>query len=122
MAQLIRSLELQALGTEPFWSVEITSEGMTYRAPEHPDGIVFPYAAPAIEDSTVSFESSRTDAMPRTLKVSIHWRPCSDGMSDRRYLYASEAWLDHVECRIPEPDQTTPRRPGQRDHGNPIPR
>jgi len=97
MAQLIRSLELQALGTEPFWSVEITSEGMTYRAPEHPDGIVFPYAAPAIEDSTVSFESSRTDAMPRTLKVSIHWRPCSDGMSDRRYLYASEAWLDHVE-------------------------
>jgi uncharacterized membrane protein len=70
---------------------------MTYRAPEHPDGIVFPYAAPVVEDSTVSFESSRPDAMPHTLEVAIHWRPCSDGMSDRRYSYAAEVRLDAVE-------------------------
>ena len=97
MAQLLGSLDMQALGTEPFWSVEITSAGMTYRAPEHPGGIVFPYVAPAVNDSSVLFESSQQDALPRTLRLSIQRRPCSDGMSDRRYSYAAEAWLDGVQ-------------------------
>jgi uncharacterized membrane protein len=95
--ELLASRLLQALGNEPFWSVEITRQAIVYRTPDEPQGIVFPYAAPSGRAGGLVFESLRSDSAPRAIRVVIEPRECSDGMSDLRYRYASEVRLDSLE-------------------------
>ena len=92
-------LELQALGNEPFWSVEITRRRIVYRDPEHLDGISFPYMPPTTAGSRLVFETSRPDSAPHAIRVAIDQRTCTDGMSDLRYRYASEVRLDSLDLR-----------------------
>jgi uncharacterized membrane protein len=96
---LLASLELRALGNEPFWSVSIARDGIVYRDPDHADGVTFPYARPHSTDSALVFESSRTDTIVRAIRVSFRVAECSDGMSDLAYRYAAQVTLDHQQLR-----------------------
>jgi uncharacterized membrane protein len=96
---LLAGLELQALGNEPFWSVEISRNAIIYRDPEHLGGIPFPYAPPSGRAIGLVFESTRPDSTPRSIRVVIEQRECSDGMSDLRYRYASDVRLDSLVLR-----------------------
>ena len=97
--ELLGPLALHALGTEPFWSVEITRQRIVYRDPDHLDGFIFPYAPPTTAGSRVIFEASRPDSTPHLIRVAIEQRACSDGMSDVEYRYGSEVRLDSLELR-----------------------
>ncbi len=66
-----------ALGTEPFWSVEITDTRIAYNDAENRTvRVANPGARP-------SFNGRRY--VTRRLSVDVTATPCSDGMSDRRY-------------------------------------
>lgn len=66
-----------ALGTEPFWNIEVTADRIVYH---DADGRRISVANPGARPS---FNGERTV----TDRITIHAThvPCSDGMSDRRY-------------------------------------
>ncbi len=73
---------IRALGTEPFWGVDIGPDGMTYEGVDRPKEV-----APRGEVQlmgTMAVFSGATDK-GRTLKVTLIDTDCSDGMSDRLY-------------------------------------
>jgi uncharacterized membrane protein len=78
-------LPMQALGTEPFWAVEVTPGRLSYATPENQKGTEFP-ARRSIEGEaqvwTGTFEGSQF-----TLRIAPG--TCSDGMSDTVYDYTS---------------------------------
>ena len=73
---------VRALGTEPFWSVDITRDALVYtrvdqapqRAPNHG----------ATVQGTVATYATSTD-LQQALNVMLIATECSDGMSDRTY-------------------------------------
>ncbi|HEY9579221.1 MAG TPA: hypothetical protein VIR65_05090 [Rhizorhapis sp.] len=67
----------KALGTEPFWALQIENGKMTFQTPHGPTVI-----ATAIQAGP-SFNGWRYTSEP--LSVDITFAVCSDGMSDRRY-------------------------------------
>lgn len=76
---------LQALGTEPFWSVEVTGEGMTYTTPDLPAGAriaatTSPESGGQRYSGTLGGEAFGLLVTPGT---------CSDGMSDIVYPYTA---------------------------------
>jgi uncharacterized membrane protein len=75
----------QALGTEPFWAVEVTSGRLRYSTPENQQGSDFP-ARRAIEGDaqvwSATFEGSHF-----TLRIAPG--TCSDGMSDTVYAFTA---------------------------------
>lgn len=66
----------RALGTEPFWSLEIDGDRLTLKRPDHK-----PLIVRAEERSTVI--GRRYDAPAMRVDVRAMW--CSDGMSDNHY-------------------------------------
>ncbi|MBB3763839.1 META domain-containing protein [Sphingomicrobium lutaoense] len=87
----------RAIGTEPFWSLELdgremqfkTADGLSYREPVPP---VRPTAAGEV------FEGRR-------LVMVIEARSCSDGMSDRVYPNSVVVWFDQnrwTGCGAPQ--------------------
>lgn len=81
----IPELPMQALGTEPFWAVEVTPGRLSYSTPENQKGTEFP-SRRAVEGEaqvwTGTFEGSQF-----TLRIAPG--TCSDGMSDTVYDYTS---------------------------------
>ena len=73
---------LRALGTEPFWGVDITPESLTYSAVDHP-GLTTRNPGPTVQGTTAVYASSAADGS--TLVVTLIATECSDGMSDRVY-------------------------------------
>ena len=78
---------LRALGTEPFWALDIDSTGLRFTTPEDTSGMRFPPNAPTpVAGDTLVW-------MAETEMTAIHvriWREqCSDGMSDRAYPYTA---------------------------------
>jgi uncharacterized membrane protein len=73
---------VRALGTEPFWSVELTGTEMVYSAPEPPEQRA-PQPRPVLQGTTAAFESETADGT--RLKVTLVATECSDGMSDRTF-------------------------------------
>ncbi len=75
----------QALGTEPFWSVEVLPGKLRYSSPEQPDGITFAATATSL-GSAYRYAGTMTGA-----KVMLTITPgkCSDGMSDQTYAYTA---------------------------------
>ncbi|MEH6665088.1 MAG: hypothetical protein V7678_09560 [Brevundimonas sp.] len=73
---------LRALGTEPFWAVNIGDDGLVYSGVDRPEERA-PNAGPQMAGTTASW-SGRTDR-GRELDVTLIETPCSDGMSDRTY-------------------------------------
>lgn len=73
---------VRALGTEPFWSVELTGTEMVYAAPDTPEQRA-PQPNPVVQGTTASYEAETADGT--TLSVTLITTECSDGMSDRTY-------------------------------------
>ncbi len=77
--------KLVALGTEPFWSVEVLPVALRYSTPENIAGTVIP-AARRAEGSATIWTGTHGGA-PFALRLAPG--PCSDGMSDARYRYSA---------------------------------
>lgn len=75
-----------ALGTEPYWSIEVTPVHITYNAP---DGRRIRIANPGAVEATAG--SSYTT---RRISITARRQPCNDGMSDRRYRDTVQAVVD----------------------------
>jgi len=87
------SVTLEALGTEPFWNVEVTRRAIVYRDPENPR-VVFFADAGAMTEAGMTFHSSRADSTPGRIEIDILPGPCSDGMSDTQYPLSATVRLD----------------------------
>ncbi|RZJ05539.1 MAG: hypothetical protein EON89_03490 [Brevundimonas sp.] len=72
---------LRALGTEPFWSVELTGSEMIFSSPEEA-GLRAPQPAPVMQGTIAIYESA---VQSQEFKVTLTATECSDGMSDRTY-------------------------------------
>ena len=72
---------LRALGTEPFWSVELNGTEMIYTSPE-PGELRAPQPAPVMQGTIAIYENQVQD---QEFKVTLTATECSDGMSDRTY-------------------------------------
>ncbi|MFM5949530.1 MAG: COG3650 family protein [Novosphingobium sp.] len=83
LADPAKEKRYQALGTEPFWSVEIMPGKLRYSTPDNPDGIAFPASETAL--GTGTRYSGMMDG--KAFAVTIEPGPCSDGMSDTAYPY-----------------------------------
>ena len=78
---------LRALGTEPFWALDIDSTGLRFTTPDDSVGMRFPPNAPSpiAGDTLVWMAETETGA----IHVRIWPERCSDGMSDRAYPYTA---------------------------------
>jgi uncharacterized membrane protein len=72
---------LRAMGTEPFWSVELNGSEMIYTTPE-PAELRAPQPAPVMQGTIAIYESA---VQSQEFKVTLTATECSDGMSDRAY-------------------------------------
>jgi uncharacterized membrane protein len=79
-------LPLRALGTEPFWALDIDSNGLRFNTPDDTSGIRFPPVAPSTVGDTVVW-IGQTEST--SIEARVWPAKCSDGMSDREYPYAS---------------------------------
>ena len=73
---------VRALGTEPFWGVELTGTEMVYTAAEPPEQRA-PQPNPVVQGTTATYEAETADGTP--LRVTLIATECSDGMSDRTW-------------------------------------
>ena len=73
---------VRALGTEPFWSVELTGTEMVYTTPG-PIEQRAPKPVPVVQGTTATYETEMADGVE--LRVTLVATECSDGMSDRTY-------------------------------------
>ncbi len=73
---------VRAVGTEPFWSVDITRDGLTYTRVDQPTRRA-PNRGVTVQGTVATFATS-TD-IKEALNVTLIATECSDGMSDRTY-------------------------------------
>lgn len=73
---------LRALGTEPFWGLDITPATLTYTGVDRPEQAV-PNPGPEVMGTTAVYEAMVEGASAMT--VTLMATECSDGMSDRVY-------------------------------------
>lgn len=76
------SQPLRAIGTEPFWSVEITPETLAYSAVDS-SGMRADNPGPTLQGTTAVYAAAGGDGT--ALVVTLIATECSDGMSDRTY-------------------------------------
>ncbi len=77
----------KAIGTEPFWGVEISNSQIKYTTPEDPEGILFPATKPVrVMDANIKTYQSKSKA--GEIKITIAYGKCSDGMSDMDHNYS----------------------------------
>ncbi len=81
---------LRALGTEPFWAVEITPQDLAYSAVDAAD-VRAPNPGPTIQGTTAVYASATPDGA--ALVVTLIATECSDGMSDRVYPLTAKVEL-----------------------------
>ncbi|MBU1345917.1 MAG: hypothetical protein KKA16_03080 [Alphaproteobacteria bacterium] len=74
---------VRVLGTEPFWSVEITPQALHYTAVDNAEGVRATNAGPTIQGTTAVYAAAGADGT--ALVVTLIATECSDGMSDRIY-------------------------------------
>ena len=77
-------VRFRAIGTEPFWSVQVQDGTLTYSTPEMPDGLTVP--ATMRRSGEAMIHSATIDGKPLELEVTR--QTCSDGMSDTVYPLA----------------------------------
>jgi len=73
---------VRALGTEPFWSVELTGTEMVYTSPDPPEQRAR-QPEPVVQGTTATYEGET--AAGSAMRVTLIATECSDGMSDRIY-------------------------------------
>ena len=82
-----------ALGTEPFWSVEVTPGQLRYSTPEDIPGAIF--AAQRSADGASITYTGTLDGKAARLRIAAG--QCSDGMSDTVYAYRATFTLADLE-------------------------
>ncbi len=75
-----------AIGTEPFWALDIGEDGLRFTTPEDQTGIQWPAISPTSQGDTLHW-AGRTERAAVDARI---WKaPCSDGMSDRVWPYTA---------------------------------
>ncbi len=85
----------KAIGTEPFWSISISEDAITWTTPE--SKIQFPGSTPmqAMDANVKRYVSE--DGKGNRLEVQMVQKSCSDGMSDQDYAYQVKVQLVQKE-------------------------
>jgi len=78
--------DIDAVGTEPFWSVSIRKDALTLSRPDDPDVAAAP-GVPKIEAGKAVWTQA---AGGKPLVVTLTIGPCTDGMSDRTFPLAAQ--------------------------------
>lgn len=73
---------VRALGTEPFWGVDITPADIKYAGVDRPEQ-TGPNPGPTVNGTMATWETQT--AQGNTLEITLIATECSDGMSDRTY-------------------------------------
>lgn len=76
----------QALGNEPFWSVEVSDAQLRYSTPENQAGTAF--AAMRTSEGPATVWTGTLEGQSFVLRIAPG--TCSDGMSDTVYAYAAQ--------------------------------
>jgi len=98
--------DINALGTEPFWAVEVRETTLKFSRPGEAD-FVAPNPQPKVEGDTASWSSNG-------LSLTLTATSCSDGMSDRTYPWKAEAVYGGatlIGCAIKAEDLANAPRP-----------
>ena len=86
------SQPLRALGTEPFWSVEITKDAMVYTGVDR-DEQRAGNPQPVVQGTTAVYTAADDGT---AMVVTLIATECSDGMSDRLYPLTAKVELGEV--------------------------
>lgn len=80
----------KAVGTEPFWSIEISEKEVKFSELGNEKGIIFPN-----DNNDILYENMKLTYTNKTHMLTIDIKPgeCSDGMSEQRYSYKANVSL-----------------------------
>jgi uncharacterized membrane protein len=84
---------LRALGTEPFWSVDITKDAMVYTGIDREEQRAGD-PQPVVQGTTAVYTAATDDGT--AMVVTLIATECSDGMSDRIYPLTAKVELGEV--------------------------
>lgn len=73
---------IRALGTEPFWGVDLNGRDMVLTGVDRPE-LRLAQPRPLVQGTIAIYEAETEDG--REMKVTLTATECSDGMSDRTY-------------------------------------
>lgn len=73
---------LRALGTEPFWGLDVSAEGLNWSGVDETP-LTAPNPGPGLAGTTAIWRTRTADG--QTLVLTLIATECSDGMSDRIY-------------------------------------
>lgn len=82
--------DLRAVGTEPFWAVEITAPELKFSGADLPERTAR-NNGPVVEGAQAVWTAAADDGS--MLSVTLTPGPCSDGMSDRTYPLTARVQL-----------------------------
>lgn len=74
--------DLRAVGTEPFWAVEMTKAELKFSGADLPEA-AGPNPGPSMTVGQADWSTTTADG--KTLRITVTGKDCSDGMSDRTY-------------------------------------
>lgn len=87
-----QAADFSCVGTEPFWSLKVAGNTLTFSTPEDPDGT-------AMKIKSVRDAAGLAPGFARVYRVKrgchsatltiVHDEKCSDGMSDQTYTHAA---------------------------------
>lgn len=93
---LVATQAWRALGTEPFWALDIDSTGLRFRTPDDTIGIRWPPLKPLLTVDTLRWIRENEGT---AIDASIWPTRCSDGMSDRVWPYTAMVRIDSTSYR-----------------------
>ena len=102
---------LRALGTEPFWALDVDTTGLRFITPDDTSGVRFPPIAATVIADTVVWSGQTEHA---AIELRVWTEKCSDGMSDREYPYASRVTIAGTTYRGCADRRRTIAPPGPR--------
>lgn len=110
------AISARARGNEPFWSVNVAPDGITWLTPDNmPDGLRFPPAVP-VSDSAAHAWTTSAGGHALTLRLTL--APCQDTMSGEAFGWVSAVQLDSMSATgcgsVMEPSAATVPPPAAR--------
>lgn len=85
-----RLLDVDALGTEPFWHVSVDGSQLVLERPEGPLELAFVADTPVTQGALTTITAHRDEGRVRDLSLGLLRSSCRDGMSDSWYPYRAE--------------------------------
>lgn len=85
-----------ARGNEPFWSVEVADDKLTWRQPEAPQQLVFDAVQAQDAEGTVGYSGA---VEGHTIEVFFAMEPCRDSMSGAYFAYSARATFDGKQLK-----------------------